>query len=77
MAVPISWVPLEKLSSSKTPTGPFHKIVFEDIIIFLNFSNDLGHESKPSYSSEIESIANIFDSAPSLNSFAQTTSTGK
>ena len=52
-------------------------MVFEDIIIFLNFSNDLGPESKPSYSSGIESMANIFDSAPSLNSFAQTTSTGK
>ena len=48
MYLPNSLVPFQKLENSKTPKGPFHRMVFEFKTTSLNFNNDFGPASIPS-----------------------------
>jgi hypothetical protein len=40
-------VPLAKVGNSKTPSGPFQRMVFDAKITSLKFSNDFGPASSP------------------------------
>ena len=40
-------VPLENASNSKTPAGPFHKIIFEALTTFANVELDFAPQSSP------------------------------
>ena len=53
MASPMAMVPLAKVSISKTPTGPFHKMVLDWAMTSANCAKVFGPASKPSHPSGI------------------------
>ena len=70
-------MPFAKLLNSKTPIGPFHKIVLALLTTTEKFSLDCGPASKPCQSLGIELILCTFLSPLSENSLEHTTSTGR
>mmetsp|Transcript_73491 Transcript_73491/g.195363 ORF Transcript_73491/g.195363 Transcript_73491/m.195363 type:complete len:243 (-) Transcript_73491:351-1079(-) len=70
-------VPLEKLSNSKTPAGPFQTTVLELMTVSRNSSMDLGPQSMPSQPSGMpSSLVTILISCSFLKSWPQAQSTG-
>ena len=77
MDSPKAIVPFENLSNSKTPTGPFHKIVLLLLITRSNALMDFGPASIPSHPSGMLFISDTCVFASFENSSPQTTSIGK
>merc|ERR1719369_272835 len=74
----IDFVPLAKLSNSKTPAGPFQTTTFALATTSLKSSLDFGPQSKPIQPSGIpDSTVASPTSASSANLLAVTKSTGK
>ena len=69
--------PLAKLSISNTPTGPFHRMVFDSAITFVNASVAFGPMSRPSQPSGMSFDGQIFVSVSFLNSLPQTASSAR
>src|SRR5215216_4603810 len=69
-------VPLAKASISKTPIGPFQKMVLAPEIYLLKRSTVSGPMSRPTLPDGMPSTATVSDSAPSSMASATTTSTG-
>ena len=65
------------LSTSKTPTGPFQRIVFELKTTSFNCSNVFGPASKPCHPAGISATLTICVFASFENESAITTSIGK
>src|SRR4051794_564517 len=71
-----AFVPSAKGGHSKTPIGPFQKIVFAELTAAAKRSRVSGPTSSPSQPSGSSSYGTTFVSASSANSEAATTSTG-
>ncbi len=69
-------VPLPNWSNSNTPTGPFQRMVCEDLSISPNMAAVFGPMSRIMSSSATSAMALTVASALSANSLATTTSTG-
>ncbi|MOA14302.1 hypothetical protein D3C78_1343990 [compost metagenome] len=76
----IAWastlVPLPNWSNSNTPTGPFHRMVFDDFSSSAKLAAVCGPMSRIMSSAATSAMALTVASALSANSLATTTSTG-
>ncbi|KKA28345.1 hypothetical protein TD95_000174 [Thielaviopsis punctulata] len=74
----VALVPLANLSISKTPHGPFHRMVADSLMVDLNSSTDLGPQSRPI---QLSGMPSESEAAPVLavgeKSSAVTKSTGR
>src|SRR5262245_13881435 len=76
IAVATPRVPAPNGSSSYTPIGPAHMIVFASAIVRANSSTDLGPMSRPIRSPGISQLGTVRRGASMLTSGAATTSSG-